>query len=115
MLLVLFFSGCSGPQGQSESARRELASAGAGIFALRAPDEAAETKLPELSEASGLSDYLAYAALNNPGLEAAFNRWKAALEEVPQVKSLPDPRFNYKYFIQEVETRVGPQRQSLGI
>ncbi len=66
----------------------------------------------ELGKKSGLSDYLAYAALNNPGLEAAFNRWKAALERVPQVKALPDPRFTYRYFIEEVETRVGAQRQS---
>jgi cobalt-zinc-cadmium efflux system outer membrane protein len=69
----------------------------------------------ELTNTSGLSDYLAYAALNNPGLEAAFNRWKAALEQIPQVRALPDPKFNYKYFIEEVETRVGPQRQSFGI
>jgi len=71
--------------------------------------------LPELNESSGVSDYLAYAALNNPGLQAAFDRWKAALERVPQVKALPDPRFNYRYFIEEVETRLGPQRQSYGI
>jgi len=115
MLLVLFFSGCSGPQSGYEPARRELPAGYTGAFALRAPDEPAEPGLPELTESSGLSDYLAYAALNNPGLEAAFNRWKAALEEVPQVKALPDPRFNYRYFIQEVETRTGPQRQSFGI
>ena len=71
--------------------------------------------LPTLGEESTLSDYLAYAALNNPGLEAAFNRWKAALERVPQVRSLPDPRFNYGYFIREVETRVGPQRHRFGL
>jgi outer membrane protein TolC len=71
--------------------------------------------LPVLTEDSALSDYLAYAALNNPGLEAAFNRWKAALERVPQVRSLPDPRFNYAYFIREVETRVGPQQHKLGV
>lgn len=68
-----------------------------------------------LSEDSTLLDYLRIAALNNPGLEAAFYRWKAALEKVPQVKSLPDPRFNYGYFVQEVETRVGPQEQKIGI
>ena len=62
-----------------------------------------------------LDDYLAYAALHNPGLEAAFNRWKAALERIPQVRTLPDPRFNYRYFIENVETRVGPQRQSVGL
>jgi outer membrane protein, heavy metal efflux system len=68
-----------------------------------------------IDEQSVLSDYLAYAALNNPGLKAAFDRWKAALERVPQVKALPDPRFTYGYFIQPVETRVGPQRQRFGI
>ena len=62
-----------------------------------------------------LNSYLAEAAQNNPGLEAAFNNWKAALEEVPQVRALPDPRFNYGYFIQSVETRVGPQQQKIGI
>jgi cobalt-zinc-cadmium efflux system outer membrane protein len=73
------------------------------------------TQLPELNEASGLNDFLAYAALNNPQLEAAFNRWKAALEMVTQVRTLPDPHFNYGYFIQEVETRVGPQEQRVGL
>ncbi len=69
------------------------------------------TDLPQLDENSTLSDYLAYAALNNPGLEATFNRWKAALERVLPARSLPDPRFTYGYFIEAVETRVGPQRQ----
>ncbi len=74
-------------------------------------DDPAEEPL-ELAEKPELSDYLTYAALNNPGLEAAFNQWKAALERVPQVKALPDPRFTYRYFIEEVETRVGAQRQA---
>ena len=62
-----------------------------------------------------LGDYLRYGALNNPGLEAAFSRWKAALERSPQVTSLPDPRLTYGYFIDEVETRVGPQRHRVGV
>jgi cobalt-zinc-cadmium efflux system outer membrane protein len=62
-----------------------------------------------------LQDYLRYAALNNAGLEAAFEQWKAAVEQIPQAKALPDPRFNYGYFIEEVETRVGPQRQKFDI
>mgnify|MGYP006297524889 CR=1 FL=1 len=72
-------------------------------------------QLPRLDEDSGVSDYLAYAALNNPGLEAAFNDWKAAMERIPQARSLPDPRLEYKYYIEEVETRVGPQRQGVSI
>ncbi len=62
-----------------------------------------------------LSEYLAQAALKNPELEAAFYRWKAALEKVSQVKALPDPRFTFGYFIRSIETRTGPQRARLGI
>ena len=71
--------------------------------------------LPRLNGRSSLSDYLAYAALNNPGLEAAFHRWKAALERIPQARALPDPRLTFGWFIREVETRVGPQQAKVGI
>ncbi len=71
--------------------------------------------LPVLDGDASLPDFLAYAALNNPGLEAAFNRWKVAVEKAPQVRTLPDPRFNYGYFIREVETRVGPQEHRVGL
>lgn len=64
-------------------------------------------------ENSTIEDYLKYAAINNPGLEAAFNRWKAAVERIPQARSLPDPQLSYGYFIEHVETRVGPQRQKV--
>ena len=53
--------------------------------------------------------------MHNPGLEAAFNRWKAELERIGQVAVLDDPQLTYSYFIREVETRVGPQRQKIGI
>jgi hypothetical protein len=57
-----------------------------------------------------LSSYLQTAAENNPGLKARFNEYMAALEIAPQVKSLPDPQLAFGYFIQPVETRVGPQQ-----
>lgn len=79
------------------------------------PREDPTDTLPVLDANATLSDYLAYAALKNAGLRAAFNRWKAKLERVPQVRALPDPRFTYAYFIREVETRVGPQKQKLGL
>jgi cobalt-zinc-cadmium efflux system outer membrane protein len=62
-----------------------------------------------------LDDYLTFTALNNAGLEAAFEQWKSALEQVPQSGSLPDPKFTYGYFIKEIETRTGPQRQRLSL
>ncbi len=57
-----------------------------------------------------LNGYLKVAAENNPGLKAKFNEYMAALEVAPQVKSLPDPQVAFAYFINPVETRVGPQR-----
>lgn len=75
----------------------------------------ARREVAPLPEAPTLEDYLQYARENNPGLQAARSRWEAARERVPQVTSLPDPRFTYRYFIESVETRVGPQRQGLGL
>ena len=37
------------------------------------------------------------------------------MERIPQVTSLPDPKLSYTYYIEEVETRVGPQRQSIAL
>jgi cobalt-zinc-cadmium efflux system outer membrane protein len=64
-------------------------------------------------ETASLEDYLTYASLQNPSLRAAFHDWKAALEKTGYAGALPDPRFSYSYFIESVETRVGPQIQAL--
>jgi outer membrane protein TolC len=56
-----------------------------------------------------LDSYLIKAAENNPGLKTRFNEYLAALEVAPQVRALPDPQLAFGYFIQPVETRVGPQ------
>ena len=69
----------------------------------------------EIDEASTLGESLRYAAVANPELEAAWQRWQAALERVPQVTTLPDPRASYGYFLNEVETRVGPQQHRFGL
>ncbi len=60
--------------------------------------------------AQSLLEYQNQAANQNPGLQAKYKAFEAALERIPQVKSLPDPNFSFGYFISPVETRVGPQR-----
>ena len=73
---------------------------------------------PQPSDANNLvklEDYLLHASLNNANLKAMFEQWKAALEQIPQAESLPDPKFTYGYYIREVETRVGPQKHRFGI
>ncbi|MBN1126050.1 MAG: TolC family protein [Sedimentisphaerales bacterium] len=67
------------------------------------------------NELVSLQDYLRYAAMHNAGLQSRFEEFKSTIEEVPQMKALPDPQFTFGYFIEEVETRVGPQEQRYGI
>ncbi len=61
----------------------------------------------------GLDQYMTIGAENNPGLKAKFSEYMAALEKVPQVGALPDPTLAFGYFIQPIETRVGPQKAKL--
>ncbi|RUT79608.1 TolC family protein [Ancylomarina longa] len=63
-----------------------------------------------LSAQESLDVYLKTAAGNNPDLKAKFDEYMAALEVAPQVKALPDPQVAFAYFINPVETRVGPQQ-----
>ncbi len=116
VLLIVAIGGCASserPQSVGDAIRWDAIQAP--LPTVREFNEVEDDKLPTLGDSAGLEEYLAFAALNNPGLESTFNRWKAALERVPQERYLPDPRFTYRNFIQEVETRVGPQKQALGI
>jgi outer membrane protein TolC len=66
-------------------------------------------------EAQTLEDYLLIAAENNPQVKAAYSEFEAALQEAPQVKSLPDPTLTVSAFGQMVETRLGPQEARFSI
>ena len=57
-----------------------------------------------------LDNYFKIAAENNPGLQAKYKDFEAAMQKVPQVSTLPDPTLSFGYFISPAETRVGPQR-----
>lgn len=52
-----------------------------------------------------LQDYLNLAAVNNAELRAEFEKWKAAIEEILQARSLSDPQLMYGY-----ATEPTPQR-----
>ncbi len=62
---------------------------------------------------STLNEYLSTAAENNPALKAQFNEYMAALQRVPQVGALPDPNIAFGYFIEPIETRLGPQQAKI--
>lgn len=111
-LIIVFFilAGCASSEQRKISTGTDQESAAVPLLY-----DSQKEDLPDLNKDPSLRNYLIYAALNNPGLKAAFLRWKAALEKIPEVSSLPDPRFTYAYFIRKVETRVGPQCQKFGL
>ena len=61
---------------------------------------------PDANTPVTLQEYLQCAAANNAGLKAAYEQWRAASEQVPQAKSLPDPQVTYGY-----ATESTPQRK----
>lgn len=77
--------------------------------------EAAENEAAGFNPEGGLEEYLIRAARQNPGLKAAFYTWRAELQKVSTATALPDPAVSYGYFMENVETRVGPQRHRVGL
>jgi len=43
-----------------------------------------------------LGDYLRIATQNNPQVKAAFHGWRQAVEQIPQARTLDDPKFSYQ-------------------
>lgn len=62
-----------------------------------------------IAPAQDLDEYLRIAADSNLRIQSTFKEYLAALEEIPQAASLPDPAFTIGYYLSPVETRVGPR------
>ena len=62
-----------------------------------------------------LEDYFVMAAENNPGLKGKYKAFEAALQKIPQAKSLADPNLSFGYFISPVQTKLGPQRMRFSL
>lgn len=71
--------------------------------------------LATIAQEKQLGEYLQEAGENNPGLQAAFQQYYAALEKIPQSGALPDPQLSFGAFIKPVETRLGPQQAKISI
>ena len=62
-----------------------------------------------------LDYYIRLALKSNAALKASYNLYQAEVEKAPQARSLPNPKVSYAYFIENVETRVGPQEHKVGV
>jgi outer membrane protein TolC len=65
----------------------------------------------DVREAADLTLYVRYALHHNAGLRAAYERFFAGAERVAQAGALPDPQFTFAQFVEEVQTRTGPQQR----
>jgi outer membrane protein TolC len=64
---------------------------------------------------AALAGYIEEAVERNPALSESVARYRAALQRIPQVTSLPDPMLDIRNDIRSPETRVGPQMIMLSI
>lgn len=62
-----------------------------------------------------LGYYLHQALKNNSELEAVYYEWQSSLFDKQASDTLPDPKVGFGYYIQSVETRVGPQKYNLNV
>ena len=100
----LVLAGCRGiPAPGEKQARRDL-----GATAGQYRPENRRPALPELTPDSSLSNFLAFALLNSPSVEAAFYDWSASVENITVTRSLPDPQITFQSDIADVVKSVMP-------
>lgn len=102
---------CSYAENQISKRKKQLVEVETGIV----QNQKKERAQGVISEKSNLDDYIKIGLERNPGLKAHFYKWKSALKKISQAFSLPDPQFTYTEYIEEVETRVGPQERAFSI
>ncbi len=101
---VLLLSGCKGIPRQGErAARRDFQS-------VKSPYRPETTKrnLPPLTKESSLDDYLRFAMLNQPSVEAAYYDWAASIERITVARSLPDPQLTFQSDIVDIVRNLMP-------
>src|ERR1051326_3701850 len=103
-LAILLLAGCKGIQTKDEKlARQQLHNVAAQY---RPQDQ--KPALPSLTTNSTLGDFLKFAMLNQPAVEAAYYEWSASVERITTARSRPDPQFTFQMDIQNIVSSVMP-------
>jgi len=94
---VLFLVGCRGiPTKGEKIARRDH-----GEIAERFRPSGHLPTLPLLAASSSPDDFLRYAVLRHPKVEASYYEWAASIERITVARSLPDPVFTLGVDVQK--------------
>ena len=75
--------------------------------AYRVSTDGDETAERTLAADASPDEYVRYALYYSPEVEAAYQRWRATAERLPQVRALPDPRVNLGYSFMDDEATIG--------
>ena len=102
--LGLLLAGCKGIPTKNEEAARQQFQAVAADYR----PQGWKPVLPVLTPDSGLSNFLAYAMLNQPNVEATYYDWAASVERITLARSFPDPQLTFQMDIQNVVTSIMP-------
>jgi len=101
---AVLLPGCKGvPVKGEKEARQQVNDQGA-----QYRPKGQKPKLPTLTTNSSLKDFLTYALLNQPKVEAAYFDWVAFVERITVQRSLPDPQLTFQMDIQDVVTSLMP-------
>lgn len=84
-------AGCVGPLAEERAARESVAQVGQEFR-----PNGDKPPLPELRADSPQADFLRFAILNHPAVEAAYHDWRAAVAAIAPNRALPDPRLTFE-------------------
>jgi len=104
ILASLLVAGCKGFATKDELEARHQAQAVAGAFR----PQGEKPELPTLTANSSQGDFLRFAMLNQPQVEAAYEDWLGSIERITVERSMPDPKLTFQAYIQDVLTSVMP-------
>ena len=103
-LAAFVLTGCKGIPTQGErTARHDLQSVGESF---RPQNQ--RPALPTLITNTGLSNFLHFAILNQPQVEAAYFDWAASVQRITVERSLPDPRLTFETDIADMVMSLMP-------
>lgn len=103
-ILAVVLAGCVGtPTAKETAARQGLQSVGQ----VYRPNRQRPV-LPTLTTNSSLHDFLLYAMLNQPQVEAAYYDWASSIERITRERSLPDPQLIFQTDITDAVKSVMP-------
>ena len=112
---TLLFASCQGPDQRLVDDRTAQLYGTRSVGRRAPPDAVPVPDAEDLRTKADLELYQRFGMHHNAGLRQAYERWRAALERVAQVSSLPDPVLSFAQFVEEVQTRTGPQERRYGL